>query len=126
MILFFVGFFAFLLAGFGLGGGVLLIPALTVLFDFNQRSGQYFALISYIPAALGVILFNFKNNKREFYKVLKLIPVGIVGSLIGAWIAITINIEILRKIYGVFLIAFGAYMIFNAVFSIKIAKNRAI
>lgn len=126
MILFFIGFLSFLLAGFGLGGGVLLIPALTVFFDFNQRTGQYFALISYIPAAIGVILSNFKNNKQEFYKIIKLIPVGIIGSLSGAWIAMTINIDVLRKIYGLFLIYFGLNMISKGLSLIKRAKKKAI
>ncbi|MBE7091581.1 MAG: sulfite exporter TauE/SafE family protein [Clostridiales bacterium] len=116
MILFFISFLAFLLAGFGLGGGVLLIPVLTYIMGIDQILAQYLGLISYIPAAIGVLLFNFKNNKTDFYKIIKLIPVGFIGSLIGALVANKINVEFIKKGYGVFLILFGIYMIFNSVF----------
>ncbi len=124
MILFLVGFIAFLLAGFGLGGGVLLIPVLTEFFNFNQRAGQYFALVAYIPAAIGVIIYNFKSNKGDFYKILNLVPLGLVGTLIGSFVAMIINVDFLRKIYALFLIYFGLNMIFKAFFSLKKAKMK--
>lgn len=129
MILFFVSIVAFLLAGFGLGGGVLLIPVLTTFFDFSQIDAQYIALISYIPAAIGVIVNNFNKTKKHAEKIIKLIPLGILGSFVGGYIISIISVEFLKKLYGIFLILYGSYMIFNVMFSkfnkktVKIAEK---
>lgn len=117
MTLFFVSCLAFLLAGFGLGGGVLLIPVLTAFFNFSQIDAQYIALIAYIPAAIGVIVNNFNQTKNHAQKIIKLIPFGILGSLIGGYIIRIISVELLKKLYGIFLILYGGYMIFNVIFS---------
>lgn len=117
MILFFVSCLAFLLAGFGLGGGVLLIPVLTTFFNFSQIDAQYIALIAYIPAAIGVIINNFKITKFHMQKIIKLIPLGIIGSFIGAYIVRIISVDFLKKLYGVFLIFYGGYMLFKTIFS---------
>lgn len=117
MILFFVSCLAFLLAGFGLGGGVLLIPVLTTFFDFSQIDAQYIALIAYIPAAIGVIANNFNKTKKHAQKIIKLIPLGILGSFAGGYIISIISVNLLKKLYSVFLILYGCYMIFNVSFS---------
>lgn len=122
MILFFVSSIAFLLAGFGLGGGVLLIPVLTTLFNYSQIEARYIALIAYVPAALGVIFSNFKKAKKSLIKIIKLIPLGMLGSFVGMCVINTISVDFLKKLYGIFLILYGAYMIFNVVFS-KNNKN---
>ena len=115
MILFFVSFFAFLLAGFGLGGGVLLIPVLTNFFSFKQVDAQYIALIAYVPAGIGVICYNFKKIKKHSTKILKYIPLGIVGSLVGAYLITVFSANVFKKIYGFFLIVYGIYMIFTVI-----------
>lgn len=129
MILFFVSCLAFLLAGFGLGGGVLLIPLLTAFFDFSQIDAQYATLVAYITAAIGVIVNNFNKTKIHAEKIIKLIPLGILGSFVGGYIISIISINFLKKLYGIFLILYGGYMIFNVVFlnfnkkTVKIAEK---
>lgn len=118
MIFVLVGFTAFLLAGFGLGGGVLLIPVLVNLFDFDPQVARYFALVAYLPASIGVIIYNFKNNKSKFAKIIRLIPFGVVGSLLGSVIYLILNVKLFKKIYGLFLIIFGLNML------IKVFSNK--
>ena len=115
MILFLVSSIAFLLAGFGLGGGVLLIPVLTSFFDFNQIDAQYAVLLAYVPAAIGVCIFNYKKVKRESEKILKLIPYGILGAVAGSYLIKVISANLLKKLYSIFLILYGGYMIFSVV-----------
>lgn len=115
MIAFLVGFISFLLAGFGLGGGVLLIPLITMLFSLDQSQAKYVALIGYLPAAFGVVLSCIIQKNGEFRKILPLIPFGIAGAICGAYVSLNIDTAILRKIYSVFLVFVGGYMCISTV-----------
>ncbi|MGN0818548.1 MAG: TSUP family transporter, partial [Candidatus Coproplasma sp.] len=46
-----VGFFAGLLGGMGMGGGTILIPALTIITGVNQHVAQATNLIAFLPMA---------------------------------------------------------------------------
>ncbi len=105
MIAFFIGVISYVLAGMGLGGGVLLIPLLKEFFGVTQIEAQYISLLAYIPAGLTIIIAS--KNRDLLYKVVPLIPFGIVGAIIGGVVARNINVLFLRKAYGVFLIIFG-------------------
>ncbi len=124
MIAFLVGFVSFLLAGFGLGGGVLLIPLITFLFSFEQSQAKYIALIGYLPAAIGVIISCVIQKNAEFKKILPLIPFGLAGAICGAYISLSIDTGLLRKIYSAFLIVVGGYMCFNTIQSNKKTHQR--
>ncbi len=123
MIFALIGLLAFLLAGFGLGGGVLLIPVLINFFDFDPQVARYFALVAYLPASLGVIIYNFKNNKGEFLKIIKLIPLGVLGTLLGSLICSILNVDLFKKIYGLFLVVFGINMLISVISDKKTKKT---
>ncbi len=105
MIEFLIGLCSYILAGMGLGGGILLIPLLTEVLNVNQLNAQYISLIAYIPA--GIILIILSKNNKLFYKILPLIPLGLFGAIAGAYVSQKVDIEFLRKIYGAFLVVFG-------------------
>lgn len=123
MIAFFVGFFAFLLAGFGLGGGVLLIPALTNIFSIEQSLAQYISLIAYLPAAISIIIISFKENRINFKKIFSLIPTGLFGAIVGAIITQNINVSFLKKMYGIFAIFVGINMFLGVLKKRKLRKE---
>ena len=106
MIEFLIGLCSYILAGMGLGGGVILIPLLTEFLKINQLNAQYISLIAYIPA--GIILMVLSKNSKLMYKILPLIPWGLIGAVIGAYVSQNIDTAVLRKIYGIFMIVFGA------------------
>ena len=115
MLIFFVALLSYVLAGLGLGGGVLLIPVLVNVFGFNQVDAGYISLLAYIPT--GILLCVLSRNFRSYYKILPLIPLGIAGAVIGAMIAKNINIVFLKYLYSVFMILFGGYLcVFNVFF----------
>ncbi len=119
MIAFFIGFFSFLLAGLGLGGGALLIPCLTLVFHMEQSDAQYVGLVAYIPAALGTIFYGLKTKLLNAKKTTELVPAGLVGAAAGALLSRGAENDLLKKIYGAFLIFFGIYMIFSVIWKQK-------
>lgn len=96
-----------MLAGMGLGGGIILIPALTYFTGISIEEARFVCLASYIPSSLGAIVSAKRNGTLNVKKVLPFIPLGCVGAVIGSWVSLYIESEILNKLYGILLTVFG-------------------
>ena len=105
--LFLVGLISGIISGMGIGGGVILIPALTLIFGFEQKIAQNINLLYFIPTAIIAIFVHSKNKTIEKQGLFKIIIFGIIGAIFGSIIAINLNGEILRKIFGWFLLVMG-------------------
>lgn len=105
--LFLVGLISGVISGMGIGGGVILIPALTLIFGFEQKVAQNINLLYFIPTAIIAIFVHSKNKTIEKRGLFKIIIFGIIGAIFGSIIAINLNGEILRKIFGWFLLIMG-------------------
>lgn len=111
--LFLIGLISGVISGMGIGGGAILIPALTLIFDFEQKMAQNINLLYFIPTAIIAIFVHSKNKNIETKGLLKIIIFGIVGAIIGSVIAINLKGEILRKIFGWFLLFMGISEMFK-------------
>ncbi|MDR2772222.1 MAG: sulfite exporter TauE/SafE family protein [Elusimicrobiota bacterium] len=107
-----IGFAGGILSGmFGVGGGLILIPLMTIFLKMGQHQAQ--------GASLGIIMFSFvsmlvyyKNGYVDL-KVVVLIGIGfILGGLISSHIAVSLPENILKKCFGVFLIVVACKMLF--------------
>lgn len=102
-----IGFLSGIISGMGIGGGTILIPALVFLEGMGQQEVQIINLIYFIPTALIALYFHNKNNLIE-KKILKpIILTGFIGAVVGSFIATSLDGDILRKIFGVFLAIMG-------------------
>ncbi len=101
------GFFAGIISGMGIGGGTLLIPALTFLFDVNQISAQGINLIYFIPTAIIALITHSKNKNIQTEVLKPLILFGITGAVFGSAIALSLNPRILKRLFGAFLFFMG-------------------
>lgn len=109
MLLF--GFLAYLLAGLGLGGAALLLPLLSRFTEISAARAD--AMIAYLPAALAASVVHGIKGKRPNDKMMRLLPLGLVGAVIGGLIAGHLSTGILRVSYGVFLLVYGIKMLFS-------------
>ncbi|NTU67596.1 MAG: sulfite exporter TauE/SafE family protein [Chlorobiaceae bacterium] len=104
-----IGIAAGMLSGmFGVGGGVIIVPALVLLFGMSQQSANATSLMALLlPVGLLGVL--------EYYRLGRLsaehiwfgltIAIGLfVGAFFGARIALGMSGELLRKAFGVFLV----------------------
>ena len=96
-----------IITGMGIGGGTLLIPALTMFFGVSQLSAQSINLMYYIPTGIVALIIHIKSKsiKREGLWVLILFGVGC--AVAGALLAAKIEEGILRRIFGGFLLIMG-------------------
>lgn len=93
-----------LIGAMGLGGGVILIPILTLLFSLPQHAAQAANLITYLPMAAFALFLHGKNGQLRLKRILFMLPFGLLGGALGAYLAAITEADFLRKIFGGFLI----------------------
>ncbi|MDI6602149.1 MAG: TSUP family transporter [Thermoanaerobacteraceae bacterium] len=113
MILFAIGLAAGIIGGMGIGGGTILIPALTIFLNVNQHTSQSVNLITFIPMAIVALIIHLRQKNVVLKYLLPLIIGGIIGSIAGSYIAITLSSLILKRIFAVFLLIMGLYEILS-------------
>lgn len=114
MIIFLVlGLCAGIVSGLiGIGGGIVIVPALVYIFGFSQHMAQGTTLAMLIPP-IGILaaLSYFKSGHVNL-PVAGLLCLGFVlGGYLGARFAISFPEAILRKVFGVCLLCVAGYMI---------------
>lgn len=95
------------IGGMGIGGGTVLIPALTVLMDMPQKTAQLINLVYFIPTAAAALVGHVRENRVEKALLRPLIIWGCIGCVIGAAAALWLNNAVLKKMFGVFLFVMG-------------------
>jgi hypothetical protein len=108
-----LGFIAGISSGFlGIGGGTILIPALVYLFGLTQHQAQGTTLAIMVPpiGLLAAIKYYLEGNVKLGMAIF--ICLGFfVGGFLGAQFAHKISDPLLKKIFGVFLLAISLKMI---------------
>lgn len=104
MIELFIGLVSGIVSGTGMGGGTILIFLLSFLLGIEQHVAQATNLVFFIPTAIVAIIVNLKNKNIDMKLAILISVFGILGAIIGANISIRMNVEILRKCFGVFLV----------------------
>lgn len=97
------------LGGMGMGGGTLLIPLLTLLFDFNQRIAQGINLIAFSIMAVIVIFLHIKNKLINIKVAVQFGLIAVAFSCVGAFLANIINVRYLKICFGILLIVVAIY-----------------
>ena len=99
---------------FGIGGGVIIIPALVFLAGMTQHQAQGTTLALMLPPiGLLAVMRYYRNGHVNFY-VAAFICVGfLVGGLLGANIAEAFSSIAMRKAFGIFLMIVSTYIIFS-------------
>ena len=102
-----IGFFSGINSGMGIGGGTILIPALLFLTEVNQQQAQGVNLIYFIPTAVVALITHRKNGTLDLKTAKPLALLGLAGAAAGAFLAVSLESEILKKLFGCFLLLMG-------------------
>lgn len=101
-----VGFVAGIAAGmFGIGGGVLIVPALTILLGFELKKAVGTSLTALLmPVSIFAVIAYYRAGKLTI-STAAWVAAGIVfGAYFGAKVALDLNTNVLEQLYGVFLL----------------------
>lgn len=108
------GFLTGILASMGLGGGFVLVVWLTLFMDTDQRAAQGINVLFFLPIAFTALIMHLKNGLINKELVKKLLFGGVFGAAIGTLGSQLVANELLRKLFALFLIAFGLREMFSA------------
>jgi uncharacterized membrane protein YfcA len=100
---------------FGIGGGVLLVPLLGLLFAFSQHRAQGTSLIALIfPTGVLALMAYSKEGFVSWKTGLLLIPGVFLGGIAGGILAKKIKPRRMRQVFAGILIMLGAWQALSA------------
>ncbi|UAY51144.1 sulfite exporter TauE/SafE family protein [Ferruginibacter albus] len=109
-----VGLAAGMLSGFvGVGGGLIIVPALVLFLGFSQHNAQGTSLgLLLLPAGILAVLQYYRHGDIDF-KVVGLLAIGFVaGGYYGSKLALSLPQDTIKKIFAVFMILVAIKMLF--------------
>ncbi len=101
------------LSGFGIGGGSLLMVWMTAVLSMEQKAAQGINLLYFLPTAAAALIFHAKNKLILWRAVIPAALCGCVTAALGAFLAAGMDMTILRKLFGGFLLLVGLSEIFT-------------
>ena len=99
---------------FGIGGGILIVPALVYLLGFSQHKAQGTSLACLL-APIGLLsVITYHQKALVDWKVAGLLALGfLLGGLIGAKFAVSLDPIMMKRSFAVFLVIVAAWMWFG-------------
>jgi len=98
----------------GIGGGVILVPALVFLFGLTQHQAQGTTLALMVPPIGIIAAWTYWRQGYVDLRIAALIAAGfLIGSLLGARFSVGLSNATLQKVFGVCLFLLSLKLIFG-------------
>ena len=101
-------------AALGVGGGVIYVPALVVIFAFDQHIAQGTSLAVILPTAVVATAAHARLGNVQWRLALPIAIAGILGAFFGAWVALNLDPDLLQRLFGIFLLITAGRMALRA------------
>jgi uncharacterized membrane protein YfcA len=117
-----VGVMAGLIAGMlGLGGGVVIVPALALVFPLLHMPSAVLmqlaigtSLAVIVPTSMSSTWAHYRRGAVDVRLVRLLLPGLVPGAVLGGWLADKLPSAMLSRIFGVFVLGVAMQIFFNA------------
>jgi uncharacterized membrane protein YfcA len=109
-----IGLIAGMLSGLvGVGGGIIIVPALVLFLGFSQHQATGTSLgILLLPAGIFAVINYYKQGYIDL-KVVGLLFVGfLIGGFLGSKISLTLSEAAVKKIFAIMLVIIAGKMLF--------------
>lgn len=110
-----LGLVAGILSGLiGLGGGIIIVPALVILFGLSQHQAQGTTLALLVPPIGILAAWTYYKQGYVDLKIASFVAIGFfAGSLLGAKFAVSLPNAVLEKVFGSALLIIALNMLFG-------------
>ena len=109
-----IGFAAgFMSSLVGIGGGVVIVPALVIIFGLSQKmaQGTSLAMLSLPVAFIGAYNY-YKEGQVNWKMALILAATFVIGGYLGSKVVLGLDTSIVKKIFAIFMIVIAAKYLF--------------
>ncbi len=107
-----IGLGAGLLSGLlGIGGGVVIVPAMVLLAGFDQHVAQGTSLLVIIPSALLGSVTHYRHRRFSVRDAALLAGGGVLGALAGSLTALSLDEVLLRRLFALLILFVAARML---------------
>ncbi len=109
-----VGLTAGILSGLmGIGGGIIIIPALVYIFGLTQQNAQGTTLALMVPPIGLLAAWTYYKQGQVNIPIAIFVCIGFfAGGFFGAKLALHLSNQILQKMFGALLLAVSLKMLF--------------
>ncbi len=116
LIFLIIGLLGGISAGFfGIGGGIVIVPALIYWAGFTQHMATGTSIAVLLPPiGLAAAFEYYRHGNVNVRAAIILAAAMFLGSWIGAYFANQISGPLLRLIFGLFVCSLGVYLIYGA------------
>lgn len=98
---------------FGVGGGIIVVPALVFGFGFAQHQAQGTMLATFLLPSFVFAVWTYHQAGHINWQAALLVSVGImIGSMLGAKYAQQIPAPMLKRMFGILMVVLGLKLIF--------------
>ena len=108
------GFGTGILSAWGVGGGTLLLLIMTLFLGVDQTTAQTINLLYFLPTAGVALVSHRRNGLLEKEAVQAAVPAGLAAAAAAVWVATAVDVAMLRRPFGVFLLFTGVMTLFQA------------
>lgn len=108
---FLCGLGASVISAWGVGGGTLLLLVMTLFLGVDQRTAQGVNLLFFLPTAASALVCHARGGYLDKPTLKAAVPAAVIAALIGAWVSNAVDVEVLRKPFGVYLLLSGASLV---------------
>lgn len=98
----------------GIGGGIIIVPALVYLFGLSQHLAQGTTLALMVPPIGILAAWTYYKQGYVDLKIAALVAVGfLVGGLLGGQLAVKLSDQLLARVFGTLLVVVGIKMLYS-------------
>ena len=124
MLEFLTGIISGAFSGIGMGGGTILILILSVFMGIEQHVAQATNLVFFVPTSITAIITTMKEKLINWRIGIPVAISGIVGAIMGAKISVNMDVNRLKKYFGIFLMLITIYEIYSLIKTYKRDKTK--
>ncbi len=104
----------FVSGSLGVGGGVVIVPALVFFFGMSQHQAQGTSLSMLVLPVVAMGAFNYYKEGYVNYKFVLILAVTfVIGGFLGSKVSVNISGNTLKKIFGILLLISGLKMLLS-------------
>ena len=124
MLEFLAGIISGTVSGTGMGGGTILILILSIFMGIDQHVAQATNLIFFVPTSITAIITTMKEKLINWKIGIPVAISGVIGAVFGAKISVNMDVNRLKKYFGIFLILITIYEIYSLIKTYKNDKKK--